>query len=345
MSTIPLPVVSSQPSPILRLYLEENPVDPREEALKLTLRQAFLTLVQPKIETRIKPSTLVCYGDALSGWERFTANPPLANISDQETESFRFAVEDAVEQKEISPATYNKWMRHLRAVFNRLAPRDTHNKRGLGIMPFSPLLEPLPEILGEPRVAPRSSLSRIYDHCHVAKWPCVQDPAEEWRTLLVAFYNLGPRRCDLMNLRWSSINFRHDSVKLRAQKTGKPLVMPMHPVLSAHFRKLHESRIDERVFHFTKSFGDFYRQFYAIQSAAGIAGPYCPQDLRHTCGSAYDEISPGLGQIVLGHAPKGVFEKYYRNHGRRMRKAVARLRQPESFKKVPADDSQRSLFD
>lgn len=349
MSSLPLATAVPQSTPILRLYYEEKPIDPREEALKLTLREAFVTLIRPKIPKRIKESTITCYNDAFSGWERYTSNPPLANITDEETEDFRLQVENAIEKNQMSPATYNKWMRHLRAVFNRLAPRDTRNKRGMGILTYSPLLEPLQEELSDPRVAPRSSLSRIYDQCYLATWPLVERPDEEWRTLLVSFFNFGPRRCDLMGLRWPSISFRHDCIKLRAQKTGKPLIIPMHPVVSAHFKKLHRYRIDDRVFHFTKSFRDFYNQFYAIQTAAGIAGPFCPQDLRHTCGSAFDEISPGLGAIVLGHAPKGVFERYYRNHGRRLRKAVLRLKQPPAFERIlsqpDVEDPQLQLFD
>lgn len=333
---------SNAPSPpALKLFLSPQTSDSTSD-LTLTLREAYEKFLLPSLALQ-SPGTRQAYHQSLSAWERLTDNPPLGAISDDTTEAFRIA---ASQIPEISTATYNKYKRHLRSIFHRLAPRDTRNKKGKGILDFAPLLESIPEELGEPRVVSRGELSRMYRACSVARWPLVADAAQVWRTALVLLFNLGPRRCDLKDLDWSRVDVQRRTITFTAQKTGKKHLIPLHPVVYAHLCALPHRH--GPLLPFTTCHRQLYREFQAIQRAAGIDHFYTLQDLRHTCGTAYDDLSPGLGEIILGHAPRGVFAKYYRNHGRRLRRAVKRLKQPQAFLSIllpEAWDPQRRLFD
>lgn len=333
----------------LRIYAPDPAHAAPLDGGRLTLREVFEARVLPRL-IAIKRGTIAEYRAAITAWERLTANPSLSQLTDDHAEQLRIGAAAQIDLKKLSPATYNKWARHLRALLSRLAPRDTRNPRGLGLIPFAPLVETLPERLAEPRVATRGELSRIYQACTAATWPLIPDPGEAWRLWLVLSYNCGARRSDLWGLTWGAIQDREQLLTLRAEKTGKPLRLPLHPTLLAHLQSWRRSAPDAhpaaKIFPFTQSHRHFYGQLYRLQSLAGIGTPLTPQDLRHTCGSAFDDLAPGLGAIVLGHAPKGVFEKYYRNASRRLRKAVRRLPQPKAFLRILAtvDDRQKKLF-
>jgi integrase len=71
-------------------------------------------------------------------------------------------------------------------------------------------------------------------------------------------------------------------------------------------------------------------------------------DFRKTCNSALDEVSPGIGESVLGHASQAgpqrsrVNKKHYLLiAARRIRKAIDKLQQPKGFGRL---EEQRRLF-
>ena len=320
MSAISLP---NSPSP-LRLFSPESP--PRQTSGP-KLAEVFESIVRPSL-IGIAQSTLAEYRRAVAKWSLYSSDPPIEEISDETCEQFCWTVR---ENPAIRPATYNKWARHLRGVFSRLGPRDSRNRLGKGVLSQIPIVQFLPEEIGDPRPVPESDLSRIYTACDVATWPRVPAgtaPAR-WRAWVVLLFNCGPRRDDALGLTVENLatTSRGLVLRWRAKKTGKKQTVPVNPVVEWHLRQLPAA---ETLIGFPNCHRDLYRTWNSILAAAGISERYTFHDVRRSCATAFDLISESAAELVLGHA-KTVTRRSYANSEEKIFAAAQALRQPEAF--------------
>jgi integrase len=158
----------------------------------------------------------------------------------------------------------------------------------------------------------------------------------------VALYCLGPRAWDALCAtpgqpggcwQWSGLNRAAGTLRYIPRKTGQELRVPIPPVLAERLETFrHRS---SAIFPVTTCRGDVYRQWTRIKAAAGIpaSGPETVHfhDLRRTCQTEWDALLPGLGDFILGHAPRGVGETWYRNFSRHARKNAALFPLPATF--------------
>ena len=63
-------------------------------------------------------------------------------------------------------------------------------------------------------------------------------PTPFWKYMVAGGFYLGQRMGDLICLRWGQIDFQSGSVRLTQSKTGKPVVVPMHPNIGAMLAEL-----------------------------------------------------------------------------------------------------------
>jgi integrase len=322
------------------------PVDPSHQ---ITLRQAYEAYFRRSIKSQ-KKRTLEAYTNALDHWERLTANPVLPLITDDVLEDFREAWARSATH---AAATFNKVRRHLFAILNRCGPRCGRNRRGRGLIREVAYCEELTFEGQPPRIVSHKRLSAIYAACDVATWPrrkrtgCA--PADWWRALLVLLFNLGPRTQDAGRLQWEHVSLDQRHLQFVARKTRKLQFMPLNDVLVWHLRKL-QGGPSPLVFVGMKTNRQLYETWKKIQREAGIAlgkafAPYDFRDLRHTCATVYDEQFPGVAELILGHALRGVTRRHYINPTGRIKRAVERLKQPEAFTRAMHDiPGQKLLF-
>lgn len=323
----------------LRLYAPEVSAKPPSEIyLQATLREAFYLHVEPALVGK-SPATLNEYLKALDHWEAFTTNPPIGEIDDLVCERFR---KDAFDDDEFSPATVNKWMRHLTAILNRLGPKSPRNKKGKSILTEIPFFESLPEQEPDPVCLTVQEINAFYNHCRVADWPNPRrsgcQASDFWRAAVVMLITYGPRRSDLFRIKWKQVDFDRETIGFRAKKTGKWHQFPMTPVVKAHLQEIHSDR--EFVLPVTSSNHYLYRTFQEIQHAAkikrGDGEPYGFQNFRQTCAARADEHIPGTAAVILGHAISSVTRDNYLGQQALLAacRCIKTIAQPSAFEAI-----------
>lgn len=290
----------------------------------VTLREAFEKYYRtPSLTSR----TVESYENTFRHWENLTDDPSFDEIDNITLHGFKAAY---LEYN--SPATFNKERRHLMAIINRMSPAVRGNPDGLGIIDRIIYIKPAKESKKIPRVATDEQLNAIYEACDLATWPTFAFGAVNWwRAVLVFLYNTGLRRNDFLELEVGEVSLSLNLIMFDAEKTGKDQKLPLHQSVVDHFGKIWSNR--KHVFPKPKGYKQLYRQWYAIQTAAGI-----PEDehltfhqLRSTCGSNLFEKSPGAAQEMLGHSSIETTRRSYANLSRNLIKLAHEAHQPAAF--------------
>jgi integrase len=194
-----------------------------------------------------------------------------------------------------------------------------------------------------------------------------------WRRWIVCLYNWGADPADLKRLTVGSIQYGDGSPrqplrkrlyvtfvrKKTKKKKKRAIILPLHRVVARHVAPLLNGLAlggpsSRPLFPFPKNNRDMKAQYERILAEAGIPltlkdadgqeidNKLYFHDFRKTCNSAIDEVAPGIGEEILGHAPQGVNNKHYLLIiARRIRKAIDRLKQPREFGRL---ERQRRLF-
>lgn len=306
---------------------------------KLTLREAYDRYKACDVDNE---RTASWYERILRKWES-AGNGPLAigDISDATVCEFRDRLAES-----LARSTVNSYLAHLFSILRKLGPRERGYPGAAGVLAWVPYAKKLKTDAPEIRTLSIDELEAIYRAADEAIWPLGPiSPATWWRALLVVAYNTAARRGDLFGLTWCDVVFDGDEplIRFTARKTQKRQAIPMHPVVADHLQRL---RIDgggaSYVFPKSKGTRILYREWRRIQSAAGIAEPFDLHDVRRTSISAFNRIQYGLGEIVGGHAPRGMMQRHYDNPWETLGDAVQQLPQPDLFR---IERSQLDLFD
>ena len=300
-----------------------------------------------------KPGTVVAYQNALDHWREFSGDPPLSEISNSLLAQFMATLAGSGR----SPATVNKFRRHILAIINRCGPAMKGNPAGLGLIERPLFVAPLPESPPEPRRIDDAIVGSIYRSASVATWPFYVTESngptagDWWRCLLVFLWNTGMRRTDAFLLNWSSIDLQAGRVTWTAKKTGKRQTVPLVPTVVDHLVGIRTRA--PRVFPTYPGAGQhgertrvdafktsLYRQWRKIQAEAGIADRdrITFKELRETAGSNYYAVSPGAAQELLGHSDIRTTRRHYAELSEAMRATGAAIAQPAAFTNGPDDD-------
>lgn len=275
----------------------------------------------------LKPRTIEAYENMLRHWEDLTDDPTFDEMDNITLHGFK-----AGYLEYNSPASFNKERRHFMAIINRMGPAMRKNPDGMGIIDRFIYIKPIREPRKIPRVATDMQVDAIYKACDIATWPRFQFGAPEWwRALVVFLCNTGLRRNDFLKLRTSDVNLEDRYVLFDAEKTGKDQMLPLHSVVVKHFKRIWSDR--DKVFPKSIGYDHLYRQWYKIQSAAGIK----PDDhltfhqMRSTCGTNLFKRSPGAAQEMLGHSSIETTRRSYASLTDHLKQIASTAEQPSAF--------------
>ena len=134
---------------------------------------------------------------------------------------------------------------------------------------------------------------------------------EHWQAIsairLIAL--TGCRRSEILNLKWSEVDFKGSCLRLGDTKTGaslRPLTEPAHTILA------HLKRDGDYVFPAVSRADRSYVSVFPKAWQRIVGTDYSPHGLRHAYASAAHEL--GLGELtikaLLGHARIGVTSGY-----------------------------------
>jgi integrase/recombinase XerD len=161
----------------------------------------------------------------------------------------------------------------------------------------------------------------------------------EWRTLVLVGNFTGLRLGDCAKLEWRGVDLTAGTISIVMQKTSKPITIPMHPSLLAHFETLAGTDAPEPFVMPTlahKNHGGrmgLSRSFLELMRKAGVAAEDSKgnqrsfHSLRHgfTSRLANAGISPELRMKLTGHKSAKVHEGYTHHEMQTLAAAVGKL--------------------
>lgn len=172
------------------------------------------------------------------------------------------------------------------------------------------------------------------------------DAAEnEWKTLILVAYFTGARLGDCCNMQWDGVDLAAGTLKYTQQKTGKDVVLPIHPDLVAHLEKIAVSDKAEKFLSpgmaGLKSGGrhGLSEGFKRIVRKAGLdlqtvkgygtrnASKRTFHALRHSFTSALANanVAPELRMKLTGHTSEAVHRGYSHHEMKVLRVAMLKL--------------------
>jgi len=254
---------------------------------------------------------------------------------------------------EISPATINKELRHIRA-----ALRVAHDYKYLTEVPKVRMIK-TPEKL--PTYVPPEEFAAIYQACDVAKRPVAAEysPGTWWRALLTFAYMTGWRIREITALRWSDLSLdKGYAVTRHADNKGRrDDLCPLHPVLIEHLRPLVGGAVEgghALVFHWPGSDRPLWDVYREIQEAAGIHLE-CNEDHDHTPGCYVygfhdlrrafatcnaDMLSADALQKLMRHKDYSTTKRYI-NMARQLKASAENLYVPEVLRRKAEEAEDR----
>ncbi|HWL07136.1 MAG TPA: tyrosine-type recombinase/integrase, partial [Planctomicrobium sp.] len=290
---------------------------------KLTLTGAFER--HYRIE-ELRGSTVVAYQSALKLWERLTEQPDVRDIDNIMVDNFRSAA-----LKEFAPYTVNRYWGACRSILRRIGPQETRNPWGLGIIDHIPAMRPCKVPFRRPPRLSMEDMDRIYLASCRMKLPTrnVPHPGFWWQAVVVMAYYTGLRLGDLLRVKWSDLNTQDATLFVKTGKTGVEADLPLPEVVLAHMDRL--ERRNERIFQIDQ------RKFTSYQAVlrehSGV--DWTMHDIRRTACSEADRVRPGMGKVLLLHAPQNVTEQSYLNSFPELRETVEKMECPMSFRHGP----------
>ena len=324
----------------------------RTDLGSLTLRAFWTRRVERGFMAGSAPGTMKSYGISLKKWEALTDDPPVARILKETTDEFRLRLLPLPQEpiagarmdpqgwlfadlqppprpsRSRSPATANKHLREIHHVLVEAADLE--------------VLDRVPRIAyykirkKRPRAVKPEHLDAIYRACWKAIYPilpCVP-PERWWQAFLATACTIGFRKQGLFGLRWADVDLRDGLIRLQAEddKCDQERCKPLSRLLVQHLVRIRTDR--ELVFPWPHGQSTFYRQWRAIQFAAGLARPewYKIHDLKRTCGTMHSRqgASPWAVKELLDHSTLRTSE-YYIDASDEAREAVERLKLPPAF--------------
>jgi len=240
---------------------------------------------ESKIGSGMQPESRRCTVDALRHFERLIRPKLVKAIKSQTVDDYvaKRRTEPGIKGgTTVSPATVNKELRHLKAVF-----RVAHEWEYLPKLPRVRMLKEPQKI--KPYVT-AEHFPMIYGAADTAKRPKSPDYSvgDWWRALIVFAYMTGWRIRQILALRWDDVSLDNGTAVTRHQdnKAKRDRQTPLHPLVVDHLRKLADASVgtgpgSRLVFWWPHNDRTLWEDFRRIQEEGGIHLP-CREKHVHT---------------------------------------------------------------
>jgi integrase len=279
-----------------------------------------------KVLAGAKPTSKMATEFALKHFERIVKPQRMAAITTQAVDGFVSSrrLEKKTKGKnapQISPATVNKELRHLRAVFRKAAK--------WGYLPKVPDIEFLRERKKIATFLPPEDFAKVYAAAGQAVEPETLPAADWWRGLLMVAYMTGWRIGSLLAMRWADVDLEAGTALSRADdnKGGRDQRIDLHPVVIEHLRKLESFKV--HVFDWPGDRRQLYDEWHRLQGLAGILRDdrrfYGFHDLRRAFATMNaDRLTADALQLLMQHKDYQTTQRYI-NIARQMKPAAHNL--------------------
>ncbi|WP_437187608.1 tyrosine-type recombinase/integrase [Planctomicrobium sp. SH668] len=274
-------------------------------------------------------NTQVSMRAAIRRWEMHTTNPTIDQISNETVAEFR---EGALKDG-LAPSTVNTCWRMVRSILRRVGPATDGNPWGMGLISRVPAMRPVPVPFKRPVRLSMTDLNRLYLAARNMQVPRkgVPNPGYWWQALIVLTYFTGLRVSDLLKARWSDLNEEGSTLFVETRKTGVSADLPLPSVVMEHICRL--DRRTQRIFHIEpRKFHSYVSRLKSLASIEKFKGFH---DIRRTACSEVNRVRPGMGKVLLLHAPTNVTEASYLNSLPELRDVIEAMAVPDAFRHGP----------
>jgi len=159
--------------------------------------------------------------------------------------------------------------------------------------------------------------------------------SDELKTIVVTAVYTGMRRGEILNLRWSDIDFRKRLIMIDDSKGGVPRQIPINDLLMRTLSELHLRSSGDFVFlnKYGKPYRDIRSAFKTALKKAGI-NDFTFHDLRHTFASHLVMSGVDLVTVkeLLGHKTIQMTMRYSHLSGKHKQQAVNILQRRLSYR-------------
>ena len=305
---------------------------PEPEPLEITMEGLLEAYLE---EHLVRPATGQTYGQAVRRWVKETGITDPRGVTRQNTLEWRNSVLGRTR-----PETWNKYRRHLRALFNYALGRDWVVSNPFKEIPPARTDHPLKKTV-DPEVISRAlAILKAQDETGGRL-----EPAWLWAMVVRAIFYTGVRRRQIIELRWRDVNLGHGVWRIRAEttKTRREWLVPLAPEVIEDLEVLHE-RTRERLGvppegeHQVYNVTLFYPRYKGPELCDNQIGGFfhrlstevgtkiTPHRMRHTMATllaAHGDIR--TLQELLGHTNISTTMGYVHPDAERMRTLVAHL--------------------
>jgi integrase len=137
------------------------------------------------------------------------------------------------------------------------------------------------------------------------------EAAPLWRIQLLTASRIG----EMVDLRWSAIDFERGIIAVGQEKTGRTKAFTLTPEMRAALAPLTRGIGEAHVFTYSGlpwSAGRLRRHFERTVRLAGLVGEWTPHSVRHTAATWARKAGVPLDRVakMLGHAGLGLVERY-----------------------------------
>lgn len=233
--------------------------------------------------------------------------------------------------KEVMPATVNRALSCLRAIFNKAIKwgkfHDANPVSGVAFFKEPP---------GRVRFLEKEEIIKLLNNCN-----------DYLKPVVIVALNTGMRRGEIYYLKWHDIDFKRDIIHLYQTKNGEKREVPMNEAVKAALIKVKKNPESPYVFHNDdgRPYYNLRKSFFTACKKAGIID-FRFHDLRHTFASQLVMSGVDLNTVreLLGHKSLEMTLRYShlsQDHKKRavdvLAKQMDTIWTPEPQKTLPAE--------
>jgi len=316
----------------------------------MTLTELFEQHHRPHLHNHKREQrTIDEYRNTLRYWEQATGHAEVSEIDVKNIVQFKDYLAGLPGKKTDSKMAGNTIRKHLRtihALLTTAAPKDSHNKRGIGLIAEVPeLAPPAEEFRDAVDMLTREEIIAWIQAAKVRKASPIGgiDSAVWWECLIKVLYNTGIRIGTALNLRWSWIDFDSGVIHIKkcsGVKTAYTAVLndeareALRRLQASGFRlqeeteRILKSAPADRVFDWRMNIRTLYSIAERQQIMAGIPEHrrFKFHGIRKHFGSGIAAENSGVATKALGHSNPTVTLRYYTNPRQVVAPAVDRIK-------------------
>lgn len=257
----------------------------------------------------------------------YFGNVALDEITPARIEDFKRDVKKETGNKN---ATINRYLQALSKMLNIAVTNEMLNKNPMWSV------KKLQENNYKTRVLSEDEEKRLFEEIERGyevvgreHKPKIIYPYLHLKNIIICALQTGMRKAEILNLKWSNIDFEYEIIELLITKSGKARKIPISRKLMKVFQEIQITSKSEYVFvnpDTNSNYVDIKKSFHTVLEKAGIEN-FVFHDFRHTAATRMLDKGANIRTVqdILGHSSVAVTERYTHTNAQNKKSAIELL--------------------